>query len=98
MASDVRCLFNPNFVVPRRSNGAPQGPSRAAHDARINLEEFLDANLQRPLTLSNAERTKQLEQALDTMTPSERVWLEIEMQSQTQATYSVNYDALPTGG
>lgn len=95
MTNDVRCLFNPGREIPRPGNGAPRGAGRAAHDARINLEEFLDANLQRPLTLSNSDRSKQLEQSLDTMTQAERVWLEIEMQSQTPATYSVDYDALP---
>lgn len=92
--TDVRCLYRPGVEPPGRGGGAPSGPGRPAQEARRDLGEYLDSVLMRPLWSSNQDRSGQIESALDTLTPAERVFLEIEMQQRRGSFYSADYDPL----
>lgn len=95
MTSDVRRIFDPNRFVPVASNGAP--PAQGSKDvvrARNDLGEYLDAALMRPLYHTGEQHQARVEQALDTMTPAERVYLEIEMQERARRVHSFDYDPL----
>ena len=90
----TRLLYNPAYVPPAPSNGAPKPIGKAATEARNQLGEYLDANLTRSLYSSDADRAKQIETSLNTMTPTERVFLEIEKQERTKVFHSFSYDPL----
>jgi hypothetical protein len=90
----VRALYRPGIEPPGRGGGAPSGPGRPAQDARRELLEFLDFTLMRPLYFNDSQRAEQLEQALTTMTPADRVFIEIEMLQRKGTLYSSDYDPL----
>lgn len=92
--SDIRCLYRPGIEPPGRGGGAPVGHGRDAQEARGNLAGFLDAALPRSIYADNVARQNQIEQSIETMTPAERVFLEIEMQERRRAYYSSDYDPL----
>ncbi len=76
------------------STGAPQGQSRAAQEARRELGDYLNDVLMRPLYFDDLQRMAQIEEALTTLTPGERVFLEIEMLERRGDLYTVDYDPL----
>lgn len=92
--SDHRVIFDPNRSPAPRSNGAPKPVGKEGIQARHELGQYLDAVLQRPLYASEEQAQARVEAALDTMTPAERVYLEIEMQDRVRALHSFDYDAL----
>jgi len=94
MNDDVRCLFRPGVEPPGRGGGAPSGAGRMQQEARRELGDYLDAVLMRPLNATDHDRSQQIETSLDSMTPAERVYLEIEMQGRKGSLYTADYDAL----
>jgi hypothetical protein len=92
--SDVRCISRPDRPSFAPGDGLPRGHSKAAQDARQNLGDFLDVVLMRPLHATNDQRQEQISEALETMTLTERVFLEVEMTARSPAFHSFEYDAL----
>lgn len=92
--TDCRPLYRPGREPPEISNGAPQGQSKQAQDARRELGEFLDSALARPLYFDNLKRQEQIESALNTMTPAERVFAEIDMLERRHSMFTSDYDPL----
>ena len=88
-----RCLFNSSRQKDLPGDGAPRGSGMRSIEARNRLAEFLDATLIKPLWLDDQDA--RVEKALDTMSLSERVYLEIEMQQRAKVFHSFNYDSLP---
>ena len=91
---DPRILFDPNREIPRPGDGAPRAVGSEATKARYALGEYLDAVLPRPLLFDDAQAQGRIEQALDTMTRAERVYLEIEMTERARRLHSFDYDPL----
>lgn len=90
MTDDVRLLFSPSRgAPPERTNIAPR-----RMDERSDMADFLEVSLTRPLWVSSGQHRMAVETSLDTMTVSERVFIEIEMQRHRGATYSAEYDPL----
>lgn len=90
----TRLLYDPNRQRPVPGNGAPRGGSKSVVEARNELAGYLDAHLHRPLYSSEIEAQSRVEQALDTMTQAERVYLEIDMQRVATVFHSSEYDPL----
>lgn len=95
MSGEVRCLSRPGDVV-RSPNGGgmPIGTSAAAIEARENIADFLSVLLPKPVWFSPQQLRKRDGDALETVTPAERIHLEIEMQSQARQMHSFDYDPL----
>ena len=87
-----RCLFNSSRQPDLPGDGAPKGRGQRSIEARNKLAGFLDATLIKPLWLDDQDA--RVEQALDTMSMSERVYLEIEMQERAKVFHSFSYDPL----
>ena len=83
-------LYRPGSGPRPRGDGAPTGHGLPVMEARRGLADYLDANLSRPLYVSDVARAADLETALDTMTLAERVYLEIEMQSRAKVMFSAD--------
>lgn len=94
--SEPRILFDPNRQAMPRANGAPKPVGKEGIQARHELGQYLDAVLHRPLGSSASEAQARVETALDTMTPAERVHLEIEMHARMRVLHSFDYDPLAT--
>ena len=94
MMGEPCILFDPNRRVPQPSTGAPRAIGNAATAERYRLGEFLDAALMRPLWFDGERQQARVESALDAMTPAERVYIEIEMQSRAKTFHSFDYDPL----
>jgi len=92
--SDVRVLFDPNRERPVAGFGAPKPIGKDATAARYALGEYLDAALMRPLFFDGTQQQARIETALETMTPAERVYLEIEMSERARQLHSFDYDPL----
>lgn len=87
----VRLLFQPGHEPVPRTTVVPR---RANNGARETLGHFLDANLIRPLYFNEEQQAQRVEDALDTMTLTERITIEIEMQTRNAAVHSFDYDPL----
>lgn len=79
---------------PGSGQGAPRGTSREAVKATQALGEFLDASLIRPLHFTEAQQEQRVSESIKSMTPAERVFLEIEMQARSAAVHTFDYDPL----
>ena len=91
----VRMIFDPNRGPAKQiSTGAPRGHGKSVIEARTRLAGYLDEHLPRPLHFNDVDAARRVEQAIDTMTPAERVYLEIDMQSQAKVMHSSDYDPL----
>lgn len=84
---EVRPLYRPN------RESAPRGITlpRDDHD---KIGQFLDATLMRPLWSSVADQDSAINNALDTLTFPERVFIELEMRDREREMYSSDYDPL----
>ena len=58
------------------------------------MAEFLHGALMKPLHHSTQQHRLSVEQALNTMSHAERVYLEIEMTERAKVMHSYDYDAL----
>jgi hypothetical protein len=73
---------------------APDGRSPIGLEQREKLADFLALALMKPLHHSHAQHRLSVEQSLNTMSHSERVYLEIEMTERAKVMHSYDYDAL----
>jgi hypothetical protein len=94
--SVVRCLSRPGETVFPSTNIVPKGSNLEAIRTRNTLGQFLEATLMRPLHFDDTERETQINMALDTMTLTERVFIEVEMLSRNPIVHSFDYDPLRT--
>lgn len=94
MTDDVRCIFRPSTAPAAPTRVVPRGSSEEAQETRRELADFLEANLSAPVHFSASQHQQRLAIALDTMSISERVYIEIEMQRQRGPLYSAEYDPL----
>ena len=90
----TRCLYRPGQEQPQPGNGAPRGQNKSVIEARNKLGDYLDSALTRPLYFSDSQNAERVETALNTMTVTERVFLEIEMQGAAKVMHSYKYEAL----
>jgi hypothetical protein len=86
---DCRCIHRANRIDMPPTSVAP----RNAAD-RQEIADFLGAKLMKPLHHSIQQHQLSVEQALNTMTLAERVYLEIEMTERARVVHSYDYDAL----
>ena len=89
MTDEVRALYRVGRQRPPPGDGAPSDPA-----ARVEIVEFLDAKLARPLFIQGAQRLSQIEQAIEQMTIPERVFIELEMRDREKNQHSSDYDPL----
>lgn len=93
----TRCLYRSDREISPPGNGAPRGHGKPVLEARLQLADYLDVHLTRPLHFSAAQNAQRVETALDTMTQRERVFLEIEMQDRDKVMHAFDYDPLRGG-
>lgn len=91
---ETRCLHRPDDVIWPATNVVPRANNRASLDTRNTLAQFLDATMQRPVHFDDNRREAQINQIMNTMTLTERVFIEIEMQSRNATAHSFDYDPL----
>ena len=90
----IRCLYRPGQQPLPQGDGAPRGGGKSVVEARNRLAGYLDGALMRPLYSTDQEQFHRVEQALETMSVAERVYLEIEMQEREKVFHSYNYEAI----
>jgi len=94
MMSDVRGLYDPSRTIWPQTNVVPRDPSPQARETRATLAQFMHAVALKPLHMSEGEHARNIETYLDTMPLTERVFIEIELQTRDAAVHSFDYDPL----
>lgn len=90
----IRCIYNSAWPKDKLDDGAPHGRGVKSTMARQTLGYFLDASLPLPLWADSEARDQRVENALNTMSHAERVFLEIEMQERMKQYHTSEYDPL----
>ena len=94
MSDDCRLFYRPGVGQPPLADGAPTGNTRESIVARNALGDYLDAVLIRPLHFTEEQQMGRVTEALNTMTRSERILIEIEMTERAKKMHSFDYDPL----
>lgn len=94
MTDRVRCLLHPDHQVWPETKVVPRATSKQAQQVRGTLGQFLDATLLRPLWFSEQQQEQRVEDALNTMTLTERITIEIQLQQREATVHSFDYDPL----
>lgn len=90
----VRALYRPERIDWPATKVAPQGMHKDVLESRNALKAFLDANLAAPVSFTGEQLDARAEEALNTMTMTERVIIEIDMQERLKHVHSFDYDPL----
>lgn len=92
--SDIRAIYRPGETRWPPTNVVPRGTNKSTLATRHTLGQFLDATMVRPLHFDDTHREAQINEALDTMTLTERVFIEVEMMARNAPVHSFDYDPL----
>jgi hypothetical protein len=90
----VKCLHKPGSEPWPKTNIVPSDLSPNSRATRETLQQFVQANTMRPLWQNEAQRGRDVEDALDTMTIAERIAIELEIQTRAPTVHTFDYDPL----
>lgn len=89
----TRCIYRPDGDTRQPAKGLPQGHAPACDESRNRIREYLDASLM-PLPGAPQRHFERVQHDMETMTQSERVFIELEMQGRNRASHSFDYDPI----